>query len=546
MFQFDRRQPAPQTKAPGYARAGFGLATLPAALWRRKLWPIALAVMFGGLAAAYSATLVNQYQAMAQVLVDPRDLKILANDVSPNNLNSDSITAYIESQARVITSFDMLRRIVDREGLAKDGEFSGSSSSLLSRLLPLKEEGDKTLGTAERLGRNLWARRGERTFIIDIVMTSSSPEKSARLANAFANAYLEDQANYRAELSRRTSNSLTGRLNELRERVRKSEDRIQTYKSEKNIVGANGKLITEEQLVAVNSQLALARSRLADAKSKMEQIESLRGQAAERGAVPEAVNSQTIGILRQQLGEAQRRASSLAISLGPSHPEFLAAQSSLRDAQRGIADELTRIRAAARAEFERSTSNERSVSVQLDVLKKETLVSGGDTVLLRELDRELEANRAVYQSFLQRARETGEQETVDSTNARIITTAVPPDERTGPPRRLIVMGSAAGGFLLGLMLAVLAEFMASQKNRSRIEDEAEASEDNGELPLERDNRPPTWQPRRDGGPVSAPPAGYAYATVPTENRPASAEDLTRLLQVLGRLEKAIDRNGMPR
>jgi uncharacterized protein involved in exopolysaccharide biosynthesis len=530
MFQYDRRKAVHDAPGTSRANGGLGLVNIPAALWRRKFWPIGLAILFAAIAIAYSMTLPDRYQAISQVLVDPRELRIIGTEVSPNSLNSDSTTAYLESQARIMSSFNLMRRIVDREGLAKDPEYIGSMG-ILSRLFPTASGGDQTQRIVERLNRNLWVRRGERTFIIDIAVTATTPEKAARLANAFAAAYLEDQTTSRAELARRTTSGLTARLNELRERVRQSEDKVETYRNQKNIVGASGKLINEEQLAAVNSQLAFAKSRSSDARAKLEQIDSVRGQAAERGAVPEAVNSQTLGLLRQQLGEAQRRATNLSTSLGPMHPEFLAAQSTLRDAQRGVADEINRLRVAARAEFDRALGNERSLLAQVDGLKKETLSTSRDTVQLRELERELEANRAVYQSYLQRARETAEQEGVDTTNARVITNAVPPIDRSGPPRRLIVTGAAAGGFALGLLLALLAEFAGYVRNRREAIAAAEEA-----AALRASQEPPPEMP----------PQGYqTWASPPQPS--SSSNDLMRLLAVMSQLEKALQtQQGKPR
>ncbi|MGL5113893.1 MAG: Wzz/FepE/Etk N-terminal domain-containing protein, partial [Beijerinckiaceae bacterium] len=161
----DRRRTRP---APS---ALLGLSSLPAILWRRK-WPIVLLpIAFAAGAALYSSMLPDRYQSMAQVLVDPRELRVLSTDVSPQSFSSDAIAAYIESLTRVIVSTDMLQRIVEREKLTTDSEYAGRSGiqQLLGRLIPLGDRtGNSGLRAAEQLRRNLWVRRGERTFVIDI------------------------------------------------------------------------------------------------------------------------------------------------------------------------------------------------------------------------------------------------------------------------------------------------------------------------------------------------------------------------------------------
>jgi Mrp family chromosome partitioning ATPase len=68
-------------------------------------------------------------------------------------------------------------------------------------------------------------------------------------------------------------------------------------------------------------------------------------------------------------------------------------------------------------------------------------------VTLRELDRDVQASRAIYESFLVRARETGEQERLDTSNIRVISAAELPQQRSWPPSNKLV---AFGALLLGL------------------------------------------------------------------------------------------------
>jgi uncharacterized protein involved in exopolysaccharide biosynthesis len=508
-------------------RGEFGLVDFLAAAWRRRLWPVSLAVLGAGLTALATVTLPDQYQSSAQLLIDPRELRILGTDVTPGNLNADSIVAYLESQTRIITSSDMLRRIVDREKLSSDEEFIGKPS-LLARLLPIQKSTDKTSLAAERLFRQLTVRRGERTFVIDVSVAATMPDKAARLANAFAAAYLEDQTTARQEQVRRATNALTSRLNDLRERVRLSETRVETYKSQKGIITANGKLITEEQLLNAGSQLTAARARTADAKAKLDQIDNLRSQSPERGGVPEAVASNTLGILRQQLGEAQRRAGALSNSLGPIHPDNIAAQTQLREARQAVQDEITRIRSAAKVEYDRAINNERTVQAQVDVLKKDTQVSGRDNVELRELERDLESNRTIYQSFLQRARETSEQERLDTTNARVITTAVPSIHRSGPQRRLLTMLGAAAGFGLGLVLAVGEALLLYMRQRPLFPVRTKPAR----------SQPAPTEHSRNGPDI---PAQQTARQTPPE--PVDQQEMQRLNEMISRLEKALVARG---
>jgi hypothetical protein len=196
----------------------------------------------------------------------------------------------------------------------------------------------------------------------------------------------------------------------------------------------------------------------------------LRPQSVEIGAIPEALQSNAIANLRGQLGSALAREADAQTLYGPQHPLFISAQAQVRDARRQIADELARIVQAGRAELDRARSAEQSLSQSVERLKRETLTSGAAAVQLRELEREADANRQVYQSFLLRARETGELTNVDTTNARVITTAVAPLEKAGPNRKAFALIGLIAGLALGAVLAALWELgrMARRSNAAAV------------------------------------------------------------------------------
>jgi uncharacterized protein involved in exopolysaccharide biosynthesis len=77
-------------------------------------------------------------------------------------------------------------------------------------------------------------------------------------------------------------------------------------------------------------------------------------------------------------------------------------------------------------------------------------------VALRELERDAASKTAIYEAFLSRAKQVAEQEQIDTTNVRVISTAVPPPARSWPPRSVVMVGAgAAGGFVLAMLIAVI-------------------------------------------------------------------------------------------
>lgn len=427
-------------------------------LWARRGLILLMALLGLALAIVAALLMTPKYVSTAQLFIDPRDLRVLQNDVSPNTVGSDptSITGYLESQARVIASDSIKSRVVERLNLDRDPDFGGGSAGFLARLMGADTgpSPKATLYALAALDRTVAVRRGERTFVIDISATAQDPDKAAKIANALAEAYLEDQTAVRAEAAQRATTALTSRLEELRNRLRVAEEKTEKYKEANNIVGVGGRSLSEEQLSLNTAQLVAARTRATEAKAKYDQITATRAANIEAGAIPEAVASNTMTALRAQLGAALAREADLVSSLGARHPALASSQSQVRDARRQIADELSRIARAAKAEYDRAVEAERQLARRVDQLTAGQYAAGRASVQLRELEREVESSRAIYDAFLKRARETGELGGIDTTNARIISPAMPPLEKSGMSRRTLAMLGAFGGGATGMLLAL--------------------------------------------------------------------------------------------
>src|SRR5450631_3275045 len=438
-------------------------------LWRRRGWILV------GVAAALTLNLVAEltftprYRAVSQILIGPVDLRGVDKSVMPPAQTADANVIEVESETRVLTSDKVLHRVVETERLVSDPEFNASASSASGKLVAMLREivglkskpvpaGDAAFGALRQLQRDVTAKRTERTYVVDLTVETSNANKSARLANAVIQAYFAEQSAAHSEAARRVTESLTSRLTELRERVRHAEEEVERYKSEQGIVGASGRLVDEQQLTELNIQLTSAQARTAEARARYEQVQRLHGRGADRGSTNEAVQSTTVGLLREQYAAIAQREANLAAQLGPQHPYVTEARAQVRNAERLVTEEVGRVADASHSDYERALANEEALTSNLQALKQRAIATGLAFVKLRELEREVEASRAVYESFLGRARETREQERLDTVNVRVLSDAQPPLDRSWPPRRLLLlMAALAAGLLAGGGLAYAAE-----------------------------------------------------------------------------------------
>jgi uncharacterized protein involved in exopolysaccharide biosynthesis len=419
--------------------------------WRGRTTVLVTTAIALVLAFLFILLMPHKFTATTQILIDPTDLHAVGTEASPVNSSNDTALLYVESQVSVLSSDSVLRRVVASQNLADDPEFARDVSParlLLNQLLaafgllrgPVIP--DKSLAALNELKRHLRVTRTERTYVIDISVVSEQPEKAARIANAVAAAYLAEQTKVRADAARQVSQSLTARLNELKDRVREAEERVEAYKANNNIVGANGQLVDEQQLSDLNNQLSAAHARSTEAKAHLDQIESVQKSKDVLGAFPEALQSPTITALRTQYAEIMRREAEQTASLGARHPAVIEIQAQADRLRHMIGDEVDRTVLAARGAYEGAKADENALAGNLEALKHTAITTDKAMVGMRELERDVQASRAVYEAFLVRARETGEQEQVDTKNIHVISNAEPPLRRSSPPSTLLVVLAA--------------------------------------------------------------------------------------------------------
>ncbi|QOZ74901.1 hypothetical protein XH83_05265 [Bradyrhizobium sp. CCBAU 53351] len=454
----DRARPeSPQQKS----QAGFNVLELANLLWRRKVAIAAAALLGATLAVTIGKSLTPRYTATAQLYVDPRELQLVDRELTPRAQDVSGMSMVVESQARLITANSVLLKVIQQAGLDKDPEFGGGDGkSLMSSLLGLiglqspppsaAANSEVQLAALEALNRHITIRKTEKSFIVDIEVWSTDPAKAAMLANTLTNAYLTESRNSQASAARRATNDLSGRLKELRERLRNAETALATYKAQNNFVGTQDALISDQQLSASNQRLSAARAATMDAQARLDQIEASRRTAADAGAIPEALQSPTIANLRAQYADARKKYAEQAGELGPRHPALRQTEKQVEDLKRTISEEIDRFAQSAKNDLTRARDFEASLNRALEAQKRQSVQLSQAAVRLRELEREADASRDVYQSFLKRSRETEEQESLNTSAARIIGEATVPQRRSFPPAMSLF---AMIGFIFGALAA---------------------------------------------------------------------------------------------
>ncbi|GAB6841076.1 uncharacterized protein involved in exopolysaccharide biosynthesis [Methylorubrum rhodinum] len=426
----------------------------------------------------YGASLLipPSFVATTTLFIDSRGIQALAGAAGqPPSSDNNFEVSLIESQARIVTSRSVLSRVVAAQGLADDPASVGTTvTDRIKGLLgaapaePPSAE-SRRLKALQALADRVTVRRPERTFIMEVSVRAPAPETAARLANAVAQAYLDEQTTAHAGKARRANDALTSRLDELRDRLRQSQARAQAYREKHGLVGTRTQLSSEQQLTEANAQLAQARQQRVQSRAHLDGLSRADGGQDSEGVSPEAVTSLTISQLRSKQADAKRQLDSALTQFGARHPAVRDARDQLASIDRSLQAELARIRQAAQREYQRASAAEKASQAIVDRLSNEAADTSSALSELAQLQQEVDVNKNLLNTFLSRSREMGEIEQLDTSTARIISTAEPPLQRVFPPRGIVflVLGGALG-FWIAVACIVLQRTRILSKWAGRV------------------------------------------------------------------------------
>ncbi|MCG6205623.1 exopolysaccharide transport family protein [Rhodopseudomonas sp. HC1] len=450
------RMPPPPDAPANRLSDGVDFRNVLGILSRRRSWVIGIPAVLCGIVVAYLLVAHPSYTGTAQVFVDPRDQYTPKDDPLQNSVPGDGLLL-VESQLKIITSNEVLNRVIEQLNLQNDPEFNGERITigrLVKSVIGLGRTEDRMLVTLRNLRKNVATKRIDRSFVIDILASADTAPRAATLANAVATAYLEEQSGANSAFQRRTSEAISSQLGKLRQEVKRGEEAVAAFKAANNLVGSRSRMVSEQQLDEANTQLTNAKTRLADAQARVRLIETIEHGDAGLEALPEAIQSAAIVQLRSRLADASREEAQLAQIDGPNHPALQAARAQVRDAQAAIQRELKTIARSVRNSETSERSNVQNLQANFEALKKQSQANEQAMVPLRELERKAESSRVVYETFLAKAKTAEERQGIDTTNIRLISRATTPENKSWPPTLIMLAAAIFAGITIGIAAAL--------------------------------------------------------------------------------------------
>lgn len=451
---------------------------------RRKTMIFGIGLLAVALTALVVAQMTPLYRASARVMLDTRKFKAVSTEQALSGFDTMNVGA-LQTELEIIKSEDLLGRVVDKLGLAANPDFNGTRPPdfLTEVMAPVRNLWGMALATlvpsppktvpasvarpdggdprrraaigaiASRLSVTIVGR----TFIILISVESPNGALSAQVANAIADMYLVDQLDAKYEANKRVTEWLEERLGELRRALQTAEEQVATYRREKGLTGSPEGSVSTQTLSDLNTNYTKARARRIEREARLVALRRAMVNPSELANISEVTSNPTLSSLRMQEIEIGRRVAELSDRLGENHPRLIQARTELGSVRGRFAAETQRIAVAIQAELDAARSEEEQLKIQVERASAVSGTASQYEAELKQLEREAQSSRSIYESFLNRFKELREQQDIQRPDARVLAYARPSSSPSSPQYQSSLMIAFAIGCMLGMAGAVAVE-----------------------------------------------------------------------------------------
>ena len=467
------------------------------ALRRQRLTILLPAVLLGGLGLAYAMAKPETYSAYSSLLLDSNVNRSVqqAGGIDTAALPSERI-----ENARVVLESDKLAYdVLDRTGLQDNPSFMdpprsgfttaiGQAISTVLRpvawvrdqitLLTTPAEVEAPAGLAAdaarmdpsiapidpmlrlaamRLRGDIEIYRVGQSSAVAVSFTSHDPVIAAEVANAYADAYVQDILVTNAESVGQTNAWMRTRLNELQAQASAAADAAERFAAENGLVElSSGGLLTEQALNELNSGLTAALTEAARAQAVLDTYDR-----AVAGGVEGLTNSDSSLAIGGEMSEELRarldtyndvraRLQRLLSTSGPDHPQVAGLRRTLATTAERLFVELEAMRAEAQSALDVANARVKTLQESVEQASQRNSAQAANLVRLRALQEEAATLSALYQQTLTRSQEIEQQQSFPVSNVRILSYAQVPASPSGPA----VLRTALAATLLGLFFGM--------------------------------------------------------------------------------------------
>lgn len=299
--------------------------------------------------------------------------------------------------------------------------------------------------------------------LVDIAVTSPQAGFSARVANAWAENFIQTNLERKVQATSYGRNLLERQLQLQKQRLDESQRQLVGYASQQQIInlpaqgGSNGTVTSERSIVADN--LAALNTALTQATADRIEAEARYRSGSAGGSSTEALGNVAINSLRQRRAELAAQYQQMMVQFEPGYPAAQALKSQIDQLDRAVSREESRVTGSIEGVYRAATARENALETKVDQLKLSYLDNRRRSIQYNIFQQEVDTNRALYDGLLQRYKEIGVANGVGVNNISIVDAANEPQKPSSPRLLINLFVSLLAGLVLGAGAALALEQM---------------------------------------------------------------------------------------
>lgn len=446
-------------------------------LWLSVWQILGLAAVGAGIGGAYSFWVEPEYRATTTLLIEPKEANVVEIDKVYDS--SSVLREYQRTQYELLRSRELAEAIVNSLQLeahpayAEDvAKMRAGDSSLRARIGSFVQSHARSIYDALDMGTYL-ARRETlvdvvvdqlairpvpNTYLVEISYRAPDPKLAADVANEVVNRFVERERSARAGITEEAVGWLTERLEQSRNELQASEARLQQFLEDQNLVNVGGaRGLAEDEITEQTRRLREARLRREQMANVYSKIRAAGSRIELLQEIPLIQEDPLVRDTKAAYLSAKESLDQLGPRYGAKHPTRITAQARF-DAARSAYFTQLRIRAdGLRSEYELADSMVRDMQANVDRSMSRIQNLDRKDYELRVREREVQANRELYETFLKRFKETEATSDLQPGNVRVIDRATVPGEPVWPKPLLLVVACGLLGLFAGCGLVLLRE-----------------------------------------------------------------------------------------
>lgn len=446
-------------------------------LRRHLLFISLLFVVVELLSFAFLLTRPRLYTAVATILIDRQTPEILATKSQNQQSNPDSGETFYNTQYEILSSRSLAATVIHDLGLEKNPHFVGVAGppskldffrswldSLVASLSPTgtqpaRQRPSELFGVQSRsidqYEGDLAIRPHPNTSVVSIAVTTADPVLSAAMANAHIHAFIRQNYTENSRSGAEAEKFLLGKLDDLEGRIEKSEAALNDYRRQRGVLAFS--LDDKDQMVSdrmatLNRDLVQAEAQRLALEADVDTIKNSNAQS-----LPAVTSSALIQRLREQAATLQGQYASLSNQFTPDYPPVAQLHAQLAEIHAQEQHEIQKIVDSITTQYKVALAQEQELRNDFEHEKAQAMSLKDASLHDVVLSREVETNRALYQSVLERIKVLGVDRDSQVTNVLTIDPAEVPITPSSPKKKLTLVVSGFLALLVGIGIALIRE-----------------------------------------------------------------------------------------